>query len=58
MDPKCQVEGQSLEKLIKHSHEVFKEIKCSKVGRGLLSKLDDNISTEDLAQTCEGSYEY
>ena len=57
MDPKCQVDGQILEKLINNSHEVFKEIKCSKVGRGLLSKLNDTMSIQDLTKKCEGTYE-
>ena len=54
----CFVKEQSMQQFIKPSYEVFQKVKCSNVGRGLLSKLDANMSTEDLAKKCEGSYEY
>ena len=54
----CFVKEQSMEQFIKPSYEVFQKIKCSNVGKGLLSKLDNEISREQLTEKCNGSIKF
>ena len=47
-----------MQQIIKPSYEVFQKIKCSNVGKGLLSKLDNKISKEQLTEKCNGTIKF